>query len=94
MNYKREVKPKAAKKRNLEFEELDENRLIEMPWQDRLPFEIIYLQYGLTENQVKNKMRKLLDKKTYNRWRKRVHGRITKHSKKCEHKPRRFQGPW
>jgi len=94
MNYKKEIKPKAAKKRDLEFEELDENRLIEMAWQDRMPFDIIYLQYGLTENQVKNKMRKLISKKPYNRWRKRVHGRITKHSKKCDHKPKRFQGPW
>lgn len=94
MNYKKEIKPKAAKKRDLEFEELDEDRLIEMAWQDRMPFDIIYLQYGLTENQVKNKMRKLISKKAYDRWRKRVHGRITKHSKKCEHKPKRFQGPW
>ncbi|KAB7882030.1 TIGR03643 family protein [Poseidonibacter ostreae] len=94
MNYKKEVKLKALKKRDLQFQESDENRLIEMAWQDRMPFEIIYLQYGLTENQVKNKMRKLLSKKAYDRWRKRVHGRVTKHSKKCEHKPDRFQGPW
>lgn len=94
MNYKKEVKLKALKKRDLQFQESDENRLIEMAWQDRMPFEIIYLQYGLTENQVKNKMRKLLSKKAYDRWRKRVHGRVTKHSKKCKHKPDRFQGPW
>ncbi len=94
MNYKKEVKPKAPKKRDLEFEEFDENRLIEMAWQDRVPFEVIYLQYGLKENQVKNKMRKLLSKKAYDRWRKRVHGRITKHSQRCDHKPNRFQGPW
>jgi len=94
MNYKKELKPKAAKKRDLAFEELDENRLIEMAWQDRMPFDIIYLQYGLRENQVKNKMRKLISKKAYDRWRKRVHGRVTKHSQKCDHKPRKFQGPW
>lgn len=82
------------KKRDLNFEELDENRLIEMAWQDRLPFEIIYAQYGITENQLKNKMRTLISKKAYNRWRKRVQGRITKHTKKCDHKPTRFQGPW
>ena len=94
MNYRKEVKPKAIKKRDLEFAEFDENRLIEMAWQDRVPFDIIYLQYGLKENQVKNKMRKLLSKKAYDRWRKRVHGRVTKHSQKCDHKPRKFQGPW
>lgn len=94
MNYKKQFKPKPYKKRDLSFEELDDNRLIEMAWQDSVPFDIIYLQYGLTENQVKNKMRKLISKKAYNRWRKRVQGRITKHSKKCDYKLSRFQGPW
>jgi uncharacterized protein (TIGR03643 family) len=82
------------KKRDEKYEEFDDNRLIEMAWQDRMPFEIIYLQYGLTENQVKNKMKKLLSKKSYTRWRKRVMGRKTKHTKMCYHKPTRFQGPW
>jgi len=95
MNHKKQrIKPKPYKKRDLEFEEIDDNRLIEMAWQDRMPFDIIYLQYGLTENQVKNKMRKLISKKAYNRWRKRVQGRLTKHIKKCDHKSNRFQGPW
>lgn len=94
MNYKKQLKLKPIKKRDLDFEEFDENRLIEMAWQDRVPFDIIYLQYGLTENQVKNKMRKLISKKAYDRWRKRVQGRVTKHIKKSDHKPRRFQGPW
>ncbi|CAA6804055.1 MAG: TIGR03643 family protein [uncultured Sulfurovum sp.] len=94
MNYRKLVKRKKVKVRNLDFEELDDNRLVEMAWQDRMPFDIIYLQYGLTENQVKNKMRKLISKKAYSRWRKRVQGRVTKHSKKCDHKPNRFQGPW
>jgi len=94
MNYKKRVRCKPLKKRDLAFEEFDENRLIEMAWQDRTPFDIIYLQYGLTENQVKNKMRKLISRKAYNRWRKRVQGRNTKHIKKCEHKLNRFQGPW
>jgi uncharacterized protein (TIGR03643 family) len=94
MEYKKRLKPKPLKKRDLSFEEFDDNRLIEMAWQDRMPFDIIYLQYGLTENQVKNRLRKLISKKAYKRWRKRVQGRITKHIKKCDHKPKRFQGPW
>ena len=94
MNYIRKEKLKPSKKRDLAFEEFDDNRLIEMAWQDRMPFDIIYKQYGLTENQVKNKMRKLISKKAYNRWRIRVHGRVTKHIKKCDHKLNRFQGPW
>lgn len=92
--HKKVSKQKALKTRNETNEEYDVNRLIEMAWQDRMPFDIIYEQYGLTENQVKNKMRKLISKKAYERWRKRVQGRATKHIQKCEHKPSRFQGPW
>lgn len=95
MDDKKQIsKPKVQKKRDLAFAESDANRLIEMAWQDRMPFEIIELQYGLSENQLKNKMRTLISKKAYDRWRKRVQGRITKHIKKCEHKPITFQGPW
>jgi uncharacterized protein (TIGR03643 family) len=77
-----------------DIKEDDEHRLIEMAWQDRVPFEIIQKQYGITENQLKNKMRKLISKKAYKRWRKRVQNRSTKHVKKLDHKPLRFQGPW
>jgi uncharacterized protein (TIGR03643 family) len=77
-----------------DFTEVDQNRLIEMAWQDRMPFDIIKLQYNLTENQVKNIMRKFLSKSSYKMWRKRVQSRKTKHIKKCSHKPSRFQGPW
>lgn len=88
------IKVSNKKPRDESLSEFDENRLIEMAWQDRLPFNIIFSQYGLTENQLKNKMRRLISKKAYTRWRKRVHGRVTKHIQKCEHKPTRFQGPW
>jgi uncharacterized protein (TIGR03643 family) len=91
---KKVFKQKAQRMRDEANQEYDLNRLIEMAWQDRLPFDIIYEQYGVTENQVKNKMRRLISKKAYERWRKRVQGRATKHTKKCEHKPNRFQGPW
>ena len=94
MNYRKRLDLKVVKKRDKNFEEIDENRLIEMAWQDRVPFEILYLQYGLTENQIKNKMRKLVSKKAYKRWRRRVQNRVTKHTKKCYHKPMTFQGPW
>jgi len=94
MYYKKKQRLKPMKKRDLNFEEFDENRLVEMAWQDRVTFDTIYLQYGLTENQVKNKMRTLISKKAYDRWRKRVHRRVTKHIQKCDHKPRKFQGPW
>jgi len=77
-----------------DMQESDEDRLVEMAWQDRVPFDIIEQQYGLTENQVKKKMRSLISAKAYKRWRKRVHNRKTKHTAKLDHKPSRFQGPW
>ncbi|AXH14926.1 TIGR03643 family protein [Malaciobacter mytili] len=87
---------KSNKKKELDpnMKEYDLNRLIQMAWQDRTTFDAIYLQYGLTENQVKNKMRELISKKAYNRWRKRVQNKATKHKLKLYHKPTRFQGPW
>jgi len=72
----------------------DYNRIVEMAWQDRTHFDVIYTQYGLSENEIKKMMRKLLSAKAFKRWRKRVQGRKTKHEKLCEHKPTRFQGPW
>ena len=77
------------KKLKLELNEDDKNRLIEMAWQDRTTFDKIQKEFGLSENQVKNVMRTLISKPAYNRWRKRVHGRITKHIKKCDHKPKK-----
>lgn len=72
----------------------DYNRIVEMAWQDRTHFDVIYTQYGLSENEIKKMMRKILSAKAFKRWRKRVQGRKTKHEKLCEHKPTRFQGPW
>lgn len=72
----------------------DYNRIVEMAWQDRTHFDVIYTQYGLSENQIKKMMRKRISAKAFKRWRKRVQGRKTKHVKLCEHKPTRFQGPW
>lgn len=88
---------KKHKKENKSLEELKEedlNRLIEMAWQDRTTFDTIFVLYGLTENQVKKKMRNLMKKSSFKMWRKRVQGRVTKHKKKVLHKVSRFQGPW
>jgi len=74
--------------------EEDYNRIVEMAWQDRTHFDVIRTQYGLSENEIKKLMRKLLKPNAFKRWRKRVQGRKTKHQKHCEHKPTRFQGPW
>lgn len=69
-------------------------RLIEMAWQDRTPFEAIQQEFGLSENRVKKQMRSLLSPSSFKRWRKRVQGRGTKHHATLEVKITRFQGPW
>jgi uncharacterized protein (TIGR03643 family) len=55
------------------------SRVIEMAWEDRTPFEAIYLQYGLTEAQLLKFMRNHLKAKSFKVWRTRVSGRKTKH---------------
>lgn len=88
---------KKSKKEIKNFDEIKEddlNRLIEMAWQDRTTFDTIFELYGLTENQVKKKMRTLIKKSSFKLWRKRVQGKATKHKKKLTHKVIRFKGPW
>ncbi len=59
--------------------EADRSRLIEMAWEDRTPFEMIRLQYGLTEASVIDFMRSNMKKSSFKMWRKRMNGRVTKH---------------
>ena len=59
------------------------DRIIEMAWEDRTPFEAILLQFGLPENGVINVMRKNLKESSFKRWRKRVNSGVSqKHLKK------------
>ena len=84
-------KTKKEKQDLTPFEEEDFNRLIEMAWQDRTTFDTIFELYGLTENQVKKKMRTLMKPSSFKMWRKRVQGRATKHKLKVSYKTTRFQ---
>ena len=61
----------------MEIKDID--RIIEMCWEDRTPFEAIEFQYGLKEKDAIKIMRKNLKRNTFNIWRKRVSGRKTKH---------------
>jgi uncharacterized protein (TIGR03643 family) len=58
----------------------DIDRIIEMAWEDRTPFEAIDLQFGIPEKDVIALMRKHMKKSSFNMWRKRMAGRKTKHS--------------
>ena len=55
------------------------DRIIEMAWEDRTPFDAITYQFGLSEQEVKALMRKQLKPSSYRLWRKRVQSRATKH---------------
>ena len=57
----------------------DIDRIIEMAWEDRTPFEAIEYQFGLKENGVRKIMRANLKRSSFELWRKRVKGRKTKH---------------
>ena len=64
--------------RVLESEDLD--RVIEMAWEDRTPFEAIAYQFGLSEPEVIQLMRSQMKASSFRMWRKRVSGRKTKHA--------------
>jgi uncharacterized protein (TIGR03643 family) len=55
----------------------DTDRIIEMAWEDRTPFEAIYYQFGLTEAATIALMRKHLKRSSFNLWRKRVNSGIS-----------------
>ena len=63
----------------LELNQADIDRIIEMAWEDRTPFDAITYQFGLSEQEVKTLMQKHLKPSSYKLWRKRVQSRATKH---------------
>lgn len=62
-----------------ELSEAEIDRVIAMAWEDRTPFEAIYAQFGLRENDVRALMRKHMKASSFRMWRERVTGRKTKH---------------
>ena len=60
------------------------DRVIEMAWEDRTPFDAIEFQFGLKENDVRKLMRKHLKESSFKMWRERVKGRKTKHAKNSD----------
>ena len=58
---------------------IEVDRIIEMAWEDRTPFEAIEFQFNLKEKEVIKLMRSNLKKSSFKMWRKRVTGRKTKH---------------
>ena len=52
------------------FSERQIDRIIEMAWEDRTPFEAIKFQFKISERQVINLMRRELKTSSFKLWRK------------------------
>lgn len=68
---------KIIDKHQLSEEDID--RIINMAWEDRTPFEAIETQFGLTEAEVIKLMKHEMRLNNWKKWRARVQGRKTKH---------------
>lgn len=64
-----------------DFTEPEIDRIIEMAWEDRTPFEAIRFQFGITEQETIALMRREMKPSSFRMWRARVQGRKTKHAK-------------
>ena len=74
-----------------QLSERELDRIIEMAWEDRTPFEAIHFQFGLEEKEVIELMRSTMKRSSFKHWRKRVSGRKTKHQKLRNYKKGRFK---
>ena len=76
----------------LDNSDKDLDRIIEMAWEDRTPFEAISYQFNIAEKDIINIMRKELKMSSFNLWRKRVNSGISsKHLKKRSPSINRFK---
>lgn len=75
--------------KNLSERDLD--RIIEMAWEDRTPFEAIEIQFGLSEQDVIRLMRRELKPSSWRLWRERAHQVSHKHLKKRSEEIGRFK---
>ena len=75
-----------------EFTEVELDRIIEMAWEDRTPFEAILFQFNIAEKDVIKLMRATLKESSFKRWRKRVNSGVSqKHLKKRNPEINRFK---
>ncbi|THD66736.1 TIGR03643 family protein [Robertkochia marina] len=80
------------KNENIDLTERELDRVIEMAWEDRTPFEAIEYQFGLPEKEVIRVMRNALKASSFKRWRKRVNSGVSqKHLKKRNPEISRFK---
>ncbi|MDO6599823.1 TIGR03643 family protein [Tenacibaculum sp. 1_MG-2023] len=78
--------------REKNFTEMQLDRILEMAWEDRTPFEAILFQFGIPEKDIIKLMRGNLKESSFKRWRKRVNSGVsTKHLKKRNSDITRFK---
>jgi uncharacterized protein (TIGR03643 family) len=74
------------------IEQQDIDRIIEMAWEDKTPFEAISIQFGFSEAHVIALMRRELKRSSFKLWRKRVNSGISqKHAQKRNNAISRFK---
>ena len=74
------------------MERINIDRIIEMAWEDRTPFEAITFQFGISEAETIKIMRTELKRSSFNLWRKRVNSGVSqKHLIKRSEDIKRFK---
>ena len=74
------------------MERINIDRIIEMAWEDRTPFEAITFQFGISEAETIKIMRTELKRSSFNLWRKRVNSGVSqKHLIKRSSDIKRFK---
>ena len=77
--------------KKIDFKPYQVDRIIEMSWEDRTPFDAIKLQFGIKEEEVIRLMRREMKPSSFKMWRARVQGRKTKHLKQRTAEVDRFK---
>ena len=77
--------------KKIDFKPSQIDRIIEMSWEDRTPFDAIKLQFGIKEEDVIRLMRREMKPTSFKMWRTRVQGRKTKHLKQRTAEVDRFK---
>lgn len=74
------------------WSEAEVDRIVEMAWEDRTPFEAIEKQFGCTESEVIALMRGAMKRSSFLMWRKRVNSGVSqKHLYKRSEEVDRFK---
>ena len=76
-------------KYNLSAEDID--RIVEMAWEDRTPFDAIKVQFGLPEADVIQLMQQEMHPRNWRKWRARVQSPRPKHPRPRDESVTRFK---